>query len=137
MKAKRIAFSTFVSFVTALSGSPQALADDTDLYTLPPKFSTDAAPKVLLVFDTSGSMRRDVDSRPDYDPSVDYISPFKLANPTSPLVAGRIYWDSRSGGLDVPAHDSNQWIAAAPASWSSTGPIPIDAGPAPPVVRAA
>ncbi|KPJ93369.1 MAG: hypothetical protein AMJ55_08140, partial [Gammaproteobacteria bacterium SG8_15] len=113
MKAKRIAFSTFVSFVTALSGSPQALADDTDLYTLPPKFSTDAAPKVLLVFDTSGSMRRDVDSRPDYDPSVDYISPFKLANPTSPLVAGRIYWDSRSGGLDVPAHDSNQWIAAA------------------------
>jgi type IV pilus assembly protein PilY1 len=108
MKAKRIAFSLMVSLVTAFSGGQQAIADDTDIYTLPPKFSTDAAPKVLLIFDTSGSMRSDVDSRPAYDPSYDYVSDYQTVNPSTPLTANRIYWDNRT--LNPPSHSSGKWI---------------------------
>ena len=118
MKAKRFAFSILVSCLTGFSGTPQALADDTDIYTLPPKFSTDAAPKVLLIFDTSGSMGNDVDSRPDYDSSVDYVTPFLVADPTSPLTADRIYWDNRN--LNPPSDTSGKTSAtsvrAAPAA---------------------
>lgn len=110
MRAQRLVFSIFVAFLTAFSGNHQAMADDADIYTLPPTFSSAAAPKVLLVFDTSGSMGSDVKSKPKYASSFDYITPFKAVN-SSNLQAGRIYWDSNSSGIDVPDDNSDQWVA--------------------------
>ncbi|MCG6975068.1 MAG: hypothetical protein LJE56_01525 [Acidiferrobacterales bacterium] len=114
MNARRLTLSVFVSILMAFSGSQQALADDSDIYTLPPKFSSDAAPKVLIIFDTSGSMDEDVQSMPDYDPAHDYITDLKAVAGygSSPIDASRIYWrrPNFSGGYTTPAHDAYRWF---------------------------
>ena len=114
MNARRLIFSVFVSVLAVLSGGQQALADDSDIYTLPPQFSSDAAPKVLIIFDTSGSMDNDVTSLPDYDPAHDYITDLKAVAGygASPIDASRIYWrrPNNSGGYSTPAHDAYRWF---------------------------
>ncbi|MBN7795685.1 pilus assembly protein [Parahaliea mediterranea] len=80
-----------------------AQADDTEIY----KASYDGTgvggrPKVLIVFDDSGSMSTEVDQqRPPYDPDSDYEVSFP---------PGRLYWTT---GNSVPSPDSNNWFSAS------------------------
>jgi type IV pilus assembly protein PilY1 len=126
MNVRRLIFSIFVSVLVGLSGSQQALADDADIYTLPPKFTTDAAPKVLIIFDTSGSMDNDVTSRPAYDPTHDYITDLKALDAAtandgvdytgSSITADRVYWARprwSGGAYNLPDHDSSHWFDKA------------------------
>ena len=104
MKAKRLIFSIFVSILTAFSGGQQAIADDSDIYTQPPLFTSDARPKVLIIFDTSGSMDEDVTTaKPSYDPSIDYTA---LAGAPAGVTRDRVYWDRPNGSGIYDASDA-------------------------------
>ncbi len=78
-------------------------ADDTEIYrSTYDGTSTGGRPKVLIVFDDSGSMSTMVDQqRPPYDPDEDYEVSFP---------AGRIYWTT---GNTVPGPGSDNWFAAS------------------------
>ena len=52
--------------------STASLADDIDLYISESITSTQTRPKVLIIFDTSGSMGNSEDTKPFYDPATEY-----------------------------------------------------------------
>jgi len=77
-----------------------ASADDTEIYQAEYNAATGSRPKVLIVFDDSGSMRSNIDSqRPPYDPTATYASSF---------TANRIYWTTDG---TVPDPGSSRWFA--------------------------
>ncbi|MEQ9463360.1 MAG: PilC/PilY family type IV pilus protein [Haliea sp.] len=87
------------SMFTAAPG----LADDTEIYRAEFDASNTGRPKVLIVFDDSGSMSTMVDQqRPPYDPEEDdYDNQFG---------SGRIYWSTDG---TTPAVGSNNWFDAS------------------------
>lgn len=83
----------------AASVSPVS-ADDTEIYQAEYNAATGSRPKVLIVFDDSGSMRGTIDSqRPPYDPNATYATSF---------TANRIYWSTNGS---VPNPGNNNWFA--------------------------
>lgn len=83
-----------------LVGGPSALADDTDIFVS--REAAAAAPNVLFVFDTSGSMDTRVETQSNYDPAVVYEGACR---------SDRLYWRWESGS--PPACDTDRWIDAA------------------------
>lgn len=82
-----------------------AQADETEVFRSSNE-NSNARPKVLIIFDNSGSMRDTVPlSRPAYDPSITYPT-------VGDIRAGRLYWSSNSNG-DAPAADTNNWFDAS------------------------
>lgn len=88
----------------AVSGALPARADETEIF----RASFDASgarPKVLIVFDNSGSMDTKAQSKPAYDPSQTYPN-------VGDVQSGRLYWASGSSG-NPPSTDTNQWFNEA------------------------
>ncbi|MFV0277201.1 MAG: pilus assembly protein [Parahaliea sp.] len=76
-------------------------ADDTEIYQSTYGSETGSRPKVLIVFDDSGSMRTTVQGqKPPYDPAGSY----KIRVPED-----RIYWSTNG---EVPASNSASWFDA-------------------------
>lgn len=75
-------------------------ADDTEIFEVQANSNTASRPKVLIVFDDSGSMQTIVEGqRPPYDPDQDYdggVDDFD-----------RIYWSTDG---EAPDADSDQWF---------------------------
>ena len=89
--------------VLALLGAViPAAADDTEIYRAQYDADSGARPKVLIVFDDSGSMDTQVQQqRPAYDSSATYATS---------VSANRIYWSTDG---TVPAENSSNWFAAS------------------------
>lgn len=91
------------------AGMLPVTADDTEIYKVDVNEASGGRPKVLIVFDDSGSMSFMVDQqRPAYDPSADYEQSFS---------ADRIYW-STDGSVPEPRvridgdwEDNPSWFA--------------------------
>ena len=87
----------------------QAIADDTEIFTGSLGNSNSGRPKVLIVFDDSGSMGTWVSAqRPEYDPDGSYDEKFP---------AGRIYW---SKNQYTPSRYSGQYIESTQNRCSSS-----------------
>lgn len=102
MNTKAVDLRMYGILIILLLGSlvvPGAGADDTEIYRASYDVSAGGRPKVLIVFDDSGSMETIVTGqRPEYDPDGDYESVHN---------DNRIYW-STSG--QPPSSGSNQWF---------------------------
>ena len=89
----------------SISASFPAAADDTEIYQADyDTSSVTARPKVLVVFDDSGSMKTNVaGQRPLYDPSATYTQTF---------TPGRIYWPTGDSvdGDGIIETNSNYWF---------------------------
>jgi type IV pilus assembly protein PilY1 len=87
-----------------VTGAAQiAKADDTEIYRVDEEQIglESVRPKVLIVFDDSGSMRTMVTAQPpEYDPGEDY---------DAGIPDGRIYWSTNG---EPPAANSGQWFLA-------------------------
>lgn len=93
------------------------LADDTEIYQADYSASTGARPKVLIVFDDSGSMRNEIDQqRPPYDPNATY---------DTSVSADRIYWSTDGS---VPGTGSNDYFSASKNRCASSFSGLSDAG---------
>jgi type IV pilus assembly protein PilY1 len=82
-------------------------ADDTELYSVTYAAGDSGKPKVLILFDDSGSMN---DLHPGIKPSYDPTATYKVSVP-----ADRIYWSdpSQNGGSIPPPANSTQWFPVA------------------------
>jgi len=95
-----------VLVAVALYSAPGVLrADDTEIFEAQATTNTTSRPKVLIVFDDSGSMAADVVTRPAYDPSrTDY------QGGVFGDMFDRIYWSTDG---EAPAANSDQWFYAS------------------------
>lgn len=87
-----------------LSFANTVWADETEIF----RSSFDVSgsrPKVLIVFDNSGSMDTLAQSKPAYNPSTTYPA-------VGGVQSGRLYWASGSSG-SPPGTDTNQWFNEA------------------------
>ena len=69
--------------VLLFAGSLGARADDTEIYQANYQAGTSGRPKVLIIFDNSGSMDTVVQEggeRPEYDPNATYVSRFQTTH---------------------------------------------------------
>jgi len=84
------------------SGAP-VVADDTELFVVDASLFPDARPNVLLIIDTSGSMRGEILTQPTYVPTTIY---------TGSCPNGRVYWRDVTGGgsSSPPACSSSNWF---------------------------
>ncbi|MBK6281186.1 MAG: hypothetical protein IPF57_25235 [Gammaproteobacteria bacterium] len=93
------------SLCALLACSSVAVADDTEIFRA--TYDGEAAnsrPKVLIVFDDSGSMDTVVTgSKPAYDPAITYP---KVGN----VASGRLYWATGTGGTP-PSTSTDQWVS--------------------------
>ena len=90
-----------IASLVAVGASSSLRADDTEIYQS--SFSTEdtGRPKVLIIFDNSGSMRNDVTEQPlPYNPAGTYVSRYNNA---------RIYWSTNG---QPPNTNTNQYFAA-------------------------
>ena len=95
--AKALAFG----LVTALACNASSRADDTEIFRA--EYDNDAGkPKVLIIFDNSGSMDTIAQQKPKYDSTETYET-------VGDIKAGRLYWDDGSKG-SPPDTDTNQYI---------------------------
>ncbi len=87
----------------SLALSPVVKADDTEIFfNSPASTSSSGRPKVMIVFDDSGSMDSLVTTRPNYDPlKTDYAGGVSSGN------LDRIYWSTTG---EPPPAGSNQWF---------------------------
>ncbi|MFT4519504.1 MAG: type IV pilus assembly protein PilY1 [Halioglobus sp.] len=79
-------------------------ADDTEIYHANYQAGSTGRPKVLVIFDDSGSMRTVVQEggeRADYDPTASYVSAFDTT---------KIYW---SNNQSPPSETTNNYITAS------------------------
>lgn len=67
-KIKVVALGMFYG----LGISTSAIADDTEIYTNSAIVDPSLQPNVLFLLDTSNSMGKNIDTRPPYDPAIDY-----------------------------------------------------------------
>lgn len=117
-------------FATVTAHKAQAL--DTDIYLKAQSLSRNDAPRVLVIFDNSGSMATTIsDARVPYDPSVDYCSAdldtlysITGANAGKPggcaTKTGRIYW-SFSNPRQPPGPNSSDWFDASKSRCIASG----------------
>ncbi|MEN9903637.1 MAG: hypothetical protein RLZZ555_202 [Pseudomonadota bacterium] len=91
-------------------------ADDTEIFRSTYDGST-SRPKVLIVFDDSGSMDTLVDvPKPRYDPSITYPA-------VGGIVSGRLYWATGTTGNPPPTSTSQWFYATRNRCASSYGPL--------------
>ncbi|MEZ5573471.1 MAG: PilC/PilY family type IV pilus protein [Halioglobus sp.] len=90
-----------------------SFADDTELYSATYAAGTTGKPKVLVVFDDSGSMNEVVEGvKPAYDPNGTYVQ--KVA-------PNRIYWSTGGTPPNVNNYNQrNQWFPASSNSCASS-----------------
>jgi type IV pilus assembly protein PilY1 len=98
IKSKRSVWMVIATCWAVLAGLP-ALADDTELFVADPSLLGGALPNILLILDTSTSMRTDVRTQDTYDPNKVYPGTCSTT---------RIYW--RSGTGDPPDCGTNRWF---------------------------
>ncbi|NQX88987.1 MAG: hypothetical protein HRT77_10015, partial [Halioglobus sp.] len=99
--AKPIITALLVIGVLIMGSISMALADDTEIYKNTLDNTDGERPKVLIVFDDSGSMGRLVDlQKPPYDPDASY---------DGGIPDGRIYWRI-DGDPNIPGSDSSNWF---------------------------
>ena len=94
IKLTTIALGIF-GILVGLAAVPPALADDTEIFMT--QFSgtgvSGGRPKVLILFDNSGSMRNGVEhSKPDYDVAIDWTDGNLYPGAPTNFRADRIYW---------------------------------------------
>ncbi len=81
--------------------APLAQADETEVFRADNE-NSNTRPKVLIIFDNSGSMDTIAQRKPAYDRNQTY--------PTVPgIVAGRLYWATGTSG-GPPAANTNNWF---------------------------
>ncbi|MCH7424382.1 PilC/PilY family type IV pilus protein [Shewanella sp. MM_2022_3] len=105
MLTKKLTLCTLLALaVTSISTSTSTFGDDTELYVKESTTRTGARPKVLVIFDNSGSMStEEITQVIDYDPDYDY-----------PPVSGsgysgdRIYYTVGGGALPKPDTSSDR-----------------------------
>ncbi|MFC7408054.1 pilus assembly protein [Hydrogenophaga atypica] len=86
--------------ILSVVGAP-AHADETEIFRA--SFDTSGArPKVLIVFDNSGSMDTKAQNKPAYDPSQTYPN---VGN----IQSGRLYWADGNSG-NPPSASTSQWF---------------------------
>ncbi len=94
------ALALFPALLLPANGSR---ADDTEVYRSTYSLGSGTGrPKVLIIFDNSGSMDEVAEQKPAYDPSITYPA-------VGSIVSGRLYWTSSSGG-NPPSTGTGQWI---------------------------
>ena len=108
------------------AGADRASADDTEIYRAEYGASAGGRPKVLIVFDDSGSMGDPVRSRLPYDPSENYSIP----GPSNDFNRDRIYWTLNDNAVpedrgDTPYFnsDSDDFTGDPNRCASSYGPL--------------
>ena len=94
-KARNFALS--VAATVLVLGSTTANADDTEIFRGNP--SNLAAPNIMLILDTSGSMGSNTISPVPYDPNFTYAGTGNCSG-----IANRVYWSTNN---TVPDCDSN------------------------------
>ncbi len=103
-----------------LAGNSVVYADDTEIYSSQYLLGSGASgrPKVLIIFDNSGSMDTTVPSQPvAYDPAVTYPT-------VGSISSSRLYW---STGSNPPSSGTSQFFAAASNRCASSY-TPLGAG---------
>lgn len=107
---------TSLRLLVVMTIATVSLADDTELYSASYQAGTTGKPKVLVVFDDSGSMDEIVyGTRPDYDPSATYATK---------VPADRIYWNTSGSPPDVNGSAADQWFPASANSCAeSSAPL--------------
>lgn len=93
------------SCVTAAALLGTARADDSEIYIS----QTDAAPNIMLILDTSGSMSGRVSTQDAYDPAVDYVA---KATGNCAGIASRVYFKTGDNQGRPPACDSGDYVAS-------------------------
>lgn len=87
-----------------IAGTHTVRADDTEIYQANYQSGTSGRPKVLIIFDNSGSMDTVVQEggeRPEYDPAGTYVSKFDNS---------KIYWSSNQ---NPPSENTGQYFTAS------------------------
>lgn len=116
------------ALAVALGTVQQAHGLDTDIYLKSQALVRDDSPNVLIILDNSGSMDTQIESRPPYDPSIDYCAgDLNAAYPTvvdadgnpnansgKPSncgnISGRLYY---SFDNEPPGMSSDDWFASS------------------------
>ncbi|MGH8236825.1 MAG: hypothetical protein ACREXP_07350, partial [Steroidobacteraceae bacterium] len=93
-------FALFVAATTAVLASAGAYADDTEIFRGNPNNA--AAPNIMLILDTSGSMGSNTISPIAYAPGTTYAGTGDCSG-----IGGRVYWSTNS---NVPDCDSDNWF---------------------------
>lgn len=115
--SRSVAGIGLAAFCLLATTSVPLSADDTEIYQAEYNAATGSRPKVLIVFDDSGSMRGNIDQqRPPYDPSATY---------QNSVSAGRIYWSTDG---TVPETNSNNYFTASQNRCASSYDSLDDAG---------
>jgi len=70
----------FFSMLYGMMVTVPAVADDIEIYTTATTSTATMQPNVLFLLDTSGSMDNPINTRPPYDPSVDYRADYPSAS---------------------------------------------------------
>lgn len=94
--------STLLTFALVLASGTPALADDSDI------FGKDIEPNVMLLFDTSTSMKADIPSFP-YDPDTTYpidVNPTVVYHQKKPKYDPEVYKNSIADVPDANARDA-------------------------------
>ena len=99
--AHRAVRTAVIAVLALAGGAPRA--DDTEIYRAAFDTSSGAGrPKVLIIFDNSGSMDTIAEQKPAYDPAITYPT-------VTGIVSGRLYWATGTSG-NPPAANTSQWI---------------------------
>lgn len=99
---KTIAAPSALLFTASLATS--LFADDTELYSATYQSGATGKPKVLVLFDDSGSMSEVVEGvKPPYDPNATYVEK---------VPANRIYWNTSGNPPDVNGSGKDYWFTA-------------------------
>jgi type IV pilus assembly protein PilY1 len=115
-KNQRSLLSMLFNLLLLMTMATATYADDTELYSASYQAGTTGKPKVLVVFDDSGSMSTVVQgSKPDYDPSATYVTK---------VPANRIYWSASGSPPNVNGSEANQWFPAS-ANSCATSATPL------------
>jgi type IV pilus assembly protein PilY1 len=109
-KMRRLVTLLFAVLIGALSGLSATLADDTEIFMT--QFSgtgvSGGRPKVLIIFDTSGSMGNGVpQSKPDYDAAVDWTDSTEYPGAPANFQRDLIYW---SFDGDAPIKTTDRYV---------------------------
>ncbi|GFE87936.1 pilus assembly protein [Steroidobacter agaridevorans] len=117
--------------VTAGALLGTARADDSEIYIA----QSTAAPNIMLILDTSGSMQGEVTTQAAYDPNTDYIA---KATGDCANISNRVFFTTENddddgdgeADLDVPPTcDTNRYVAKAVMNCASaTDPLKSEAG---------
>jgi len=105
-----------LALAVALCSTPVVRADDTEIFRAVYTAGS-GRPKVLILFDDSGSMDTLVDvPKPAYDPGTSYPA-------VTGIQSGRLYWQSGTSGNPPPANTGQWFNQSRNRCASSYGPL--------------